>query len=173
MNATTIGRAASLAAVTAVVAAAASIPAVAASNINAVQNLSAFKSACNTQTPGRTFGRWQETLVTRGASGTAVYADVVVGTYDTGYGLFRCVGILPTGRTAGKGYQLTVTALRADAEPDIAASASGSSDSKFVKIPTQIVQDGEDELSDLLVAVGTVDKYDMATPAASSVRLLP
>lgn len=147
--------------------------AAAASTADTVQNLPAFKAACNAQQPaGQRFTSWQQTPVTRGAAGTAVYAVIVVGTFDSGYDKQRCLGILPTGRTAGKEYELSVTALRTDSTPDIAAAASGTSSQPFVKVAGTIVQDGEDELSDHLVAVGAASSWRLTSPAASSVRIL-
>jgi hypothetical protein len=151
--------------------------AVAASSADAVQNLPAFKTDCNNDEPGRTFGGWQQIPIKRGDAGTAVYGWLVVGTYDTGYGEIKCVGVLPSGRTAGKGYSLTATALRSDAAPDVAAAASGTSSQKYVKTRS-VVLDGEDDdpgdatSSDVILAVGTVDHWDLPTFASGSVRLL-
>lgn len=138
----------------------------AATTADAVQNLSSFQSDCNNDEPGRTFGHWQSTPVTRGAGGTAVYGWLVVGTYDTGFGQFKCVGVLPSGRTAAKGYTLSVAAVGRDD-----TTGKTSSTVKYVKLP-QVVLDGEDDLSDVVPAVATVDRYDMATYAMGAVRLL-
>lgn len=154
------------------------VPAIAASSADAVQNLAAFKSDCNDDVAGRTFGSWQTTPIKRGAGGTAVYGYLVVGTYDTGYSKTMCVGVVPAGRTAGKGHELSVTALRADANPDIAAAASGKTNRvRYIKT-TPVELDGEDDdptdptSSDVVVAVATVTRYDMPTFAEASVRLL-
>jgi hypothetical protein len=152
-------------------------PAVAASFADGVENLSAFKTDCNNDEPGRRFGGWQQIPIKRGDAGTAVYGWLVVGTYDTGYGEIKCVGVLPSGLTAGKGYNLTATALRSDAAPDVATAASGTSSRKYVKTRS-VVLDGEDDdpgdgtSSDVILAVGTVDHWDLPTFASASVRLI-